>query len=237
MSNTIKIDDRLLEIVKILGKNEIVVDVGCDHGYVANYLVEEKLANLVYATDISEPSLQKNQEFTKLRGNENKVISVLGDGLIPLEDKKFDAVIMAGMGGELIMKIIKDSYQILKDKILVLQPMTARVELREFLGQSGFQIEKEGISRDGNKFYEIIRAIPGPKADSKTSYYFGNNLVEECNDVLIEYIEFLIEKNQKYLKEAKKSETEKALNQQKKLLEEIEIFEGVLNDCKSQRHN
>lgn len=233
MRQSIKLDHRLKEIVKLLGKNEVVVDVGCDHGYVANYLVEEKLADLVYATDISRPSLEKNIEFTKHRGNQNKVISVLGDGLIPIEDKNFDAVIMAGMGGELIIKIIKTSYDILKDKILILQPMTGRVEVRKFLGANGFQIEKEGISRDGNKFYEIIRAIPGEMKESKTHYYFGDNLVDECDKTLLEYANLLLKKNKNYLERAKKSNTEKAIKQRKKLKFEIDIFEGVLNECKS----
>lgn len=233
MRQSIKLDDRLQEIVKLLGKNKVVIDVGCDHGYVANYLIEENLADLVYATDISKPSLEKNIEFAKLRGNQNKVISVLGDGLIPIGDKNFDAVIMAGMGGDLIIKIIENSYDILKDKILILQPMTGRVELRKFLCANGFQIEKEGITKDKNKFYEIIRAVPGEMKESKCHHYFGNNLVEECDKTLLEYIELLLEKNKNYLERAKKSNTEKAIKQREKLEFEIEIFEGVLNECNS----
>ena len=233
MKKSIKLDDRLKEIVKILGKNEIVVDVGCDHGYVANYLIEEDLAKLVYATDISKPSLEKNIEFSKLRGNENKVISILGNGLFPVKDKNFDAVIMAGMGGELIMKIIDDAFDFIQKKTLILQPMTARVELRKYLGEKGFKIEKESIIRDGNKFYEIIRAVPGEKIESTSFYYFGNNLVEECNETLIEYVEFLLEKNRVYLEQANKSNTEKSMLQRQKLTKEIEIFKEVLNECKS----
>ncbi|NLD17430.1 MAG: SAM-dependent methyltransferase [Tissierellia bacterium] len=233
MKKSIKLDNRLKEIVKILGKNEIVVDVGCDHGYVANYLIEEDLAKLVYATDISKPSLEKNIEFSKLRGNENKVISILGNGLFPVKDKNFDAVIMAGMGGELIMKIIDDAFDFIQKKTLILQPMTARVELRKYLGEKGFKIEKESIIRDGNKFYEIIRAVPGEKIESTSFYYFGNNLVEECNETLIEYVEFLLEKNRVYLEQANKSNTEKSMLQRQKLTKEIEIFKEVLNECKS----
>lgn len=233
MKKSIKLDNRLKEIVKILGKNEIVVDVGCDHGYVANYLIEEDLAKLVYATDISKPSLEKNIEFSKLRGNENKVISILGNGLFPVKDKNFDAVIMAGMGGELIMKIIDDAFDFIQKKTLILQPMTARVELRKYLGEKGFKIEKESIIRDVNKFYEIIRAVPGEKIESTSFYYFGNNLVEECNETLIEYVEFLLEKNRVYLEQANKSNTEKSMLQRQKLTKEIEIFKEVLNECKS----
>lgn len=232
MTNRINLDYRLKAIVELLGKHKIVVDVGCDHGYVANYLVEENLADLVYATDISQPSLEKNREFTKYRGNENKVISLLGDGLIPVMDKEFDAVIMAGMGGELIIRIIVDSMDLVKDKVLILQPMTARPELRKFLGKNNFCIEKENIVKDGKKFYEIIRAIPGPEIKSTSFYYFGNNLVQECDETLIEYVQFLLKKNKKYLKQTMKSKTEKAKLQKEKLQREIEIFEEVLNECK-----
>lgn len=233
MKKSIELDDRLNEIVKILGENEIVVDVGCDHGYVANYLIEENFAKLVYATDISKPSLEKNIEFSKYRGNEYKVISLLGNGLFPVKNKDFNAVIMAGMGGELIMKIIDDSLDFIQDKTLVLQPMTARVELRKYLGKKGFQIKKESIVKDGNKFYEIIKAVPGEEIQSTSFYYFGNNLVEECNEVLIEYVKHLLEKNKMYLEQSKKSNTEKSILQRKKLEKEIEIFNEVLNGCKS----
>lgn len=227
----IKLDDRLMAIVELLGSVDIVVDVGCDHGYVANYLVENNLSKKVYATDISKDSLDKNREFSKKRGNEGEVISVLGDGLKPLNED-FDGVVIAGMGGELIKEILEESKDKVKDKILILQPMTGRVELRKYLSENGFFIERESIVKDKNKFYEIIRAVPGEGYKSTSEFYFGNNLVADCNPVLIEYVEKYLEKTEIYLERAKNSKTKKGKAQQEDLKIEIKIFKGVLDECK-----
>lgn len=231
------LDNRLKEIVELLGKVKIVVDVGCDHGYVANYLVENNLSDLVYATDISKDSLGKNREYSARRNNEDRVISLVGDGLNPVKDKEFNGVIIAGMGGELIIKILDDSKDIIDDKILVLQPMTASKELRKYLLENGFKIITESIVKDKNKFYEIIKATTGKSSGSKYSYYFGENLIEECDDTLIEYIENLLEKNKSFLIEAQKSKIEKGRERVKKLKEEIEFYEVIINGCKSKRNN
>lgn len=229
--NEIKLDDRLMAIVKLLGPLDIVVDVGCDHGYVANYLIENNLSKKVYATDISNDSLDKNREFSKKRGNEKKIISVLGDGLKPIEEE-FDGVVIAGMGGELIKNILEESKEKIEDKILILQPMTGRVELRKYLSENGFMIEKEAIVKDKDKFYEIIKAVPGNGYKSTSEFYFGNNLVEDCDPILIDYVENYLEKTERYLEKAKSSKTKKGKGQQEDLKREIKIFKGVLDECK-----
>ena len=58
----IKLDNRLSAVVELLGTSKVVVDVGCDHGYVPNYLIENKKSKLIYATDISKESLRKTIE-------------------------------------------------------------------------------------------------------------------------------------------------------------------------------
>lgn len=228
----INLDARLSSVVRLLGRENIVVDVGCDHGYVANYLVENGLSKLVYATDISEPSLNKNKEFAYSRGNEDKVISVLGNGLIPLVGKNFDAVVIAGMGGELIINILESAYEVIKDKTLILQPMNSRRDLRIYLDKRGFIIEKEDLVKDDDKFYEIIKV--NPKAityEVKSDYYFGESLIRDKDSLLIEYIKELINKNYSFIEMAKKSEKNKAKERIRKLEEEVRLFKEILNDC------
>lgn len=229
----INLNNRLKTIVDLLGPLNIVVDVGCDHGYVANYLVENNLSHLVYATDISGPSLMKNKEFAYNRGNDQKVISVLGDGLQPLKDKEFNGIIIAGMGGDLIIKILDEAKDFIEDKTLVLQPMTAKRDLRIYLYENGFSIIREELVRDGDKFYEIIKAQNGKVQKPKWDFYFGENLIEEKNPVLKEYLEFLIKKTNGFIQNASKSKSLKAQERIKELEEEKKIYEGVLNEFNS----
>lgn len=237
MNREIKLDRRLKSIVELLGKEDIVVDIGCDHGYVGNFLVENNLSKKVYATDISKDSLDKNREFSYSRGNEDKVISLLGDGLEPVKNLDFDGVIIAGMGGELIINIIDSYKELLKDKVLILQPMTGRVSLRKYLTENGFFIEKESIAKENNKYYEIMRVVFKDGYETNCSYYFGKNLVEDCDSLLLEYVEHLLRKTKSHLNGAKKSTTNKGKRQSEKLKKEIKIFQEVLDDCNRKKHN
>ncbi len=229
----IKLDDRLTEIVRLLEKDKIYVDVGCDHGYVANFIVEKNIAKFVYATDISLPSLKKNEELALERGNSTKIVSLYGDGLNPVKDNDFDGAIIAGMGGELIISILNENIELIKDKILVLQPMSAARELRKFLYSNNLGIETESMTRDGNKFYEIIKVMPGAKTFSTTDFYFGENLVNSCDKILMEYIRLLIDINNSALDEVNISNNERALKRKSELEKENEIFKRILNECKN----
>ena len=224
------LDERLAAIVDLVGKADTVVDVGCDHGYVANYLVEENLAEKVYATDISEPSLRKNERFAYSRGNDQKVISLLGDGLVPLRDKDFDLVIIAGMGGDLIIKILKESFDLVKAKTLILQPMTQKDSVRKFLVANGFKIEREAIVRDKNKFYEIMKFVPGQDQGSSCDYLFGQNLLEEKNPVLREYLDLLLEKTENYISKASQSQSPKAIKRRENLERQAKLYKELLDD-------
>lgn len=228
----IYLDNRLKEIVNLIGKVDVVVDVGCDHGYVSNYLVEENLSDLVYASDISYDSLMKNKEFAEKRKNSDKVISLHGNGLIPLKDKYFSGAIIAGMGGELIIKILEDSKELVRDKILVLQPMTAQKELRRYLSENGYEIIKESLVKESGKYYEIIKARSGNSEGSTCNYYFGENLIRDCDETFLEYVDFLRTKTLGLLEMAKVSETEKGRDRVKVLEEEINLYEVILDGCK-----
>ena len=60
------------------------------------------------------------------------------------------------MGGELIIEIIKADIESARSMELVLQPMNAQYELRLFLIENGFMIEKEDIVCEGNRVYNVM---------------------------------------------------------------------------------
>lgn len=231
-SDAIKLDGRLKAIVELISDEKTIVDVGCDHGLIPNYLIENNLAKKIYASDISKDSLQKNIELTQKFNNQDKIISVLGDGLKPFYDTDFDAVIIAGMGGELISKIIKDSFETIKNRTLILQPMTAVVELREYLAENGFKIIEEKIVKVSKKYYEIFKVKRGFDENSKKyNCLYGYNLIEEKNPLLIEFIEKNISELKTQLKSAEKGNSEEAKKRCEILKEDIKIREEILNEC------
>ncbi len=146
---------RLMLIASSLGKNVTVADIGCDHGKLSAYLLQNGLADRVFATDISQKSLQKAEKLKAELGLAALVLKC-GDGFDAL-DEKTDAAVIAGMGGEVIATMLDHPYARTK---LVLQPMKDSDILYEALTEKGFSVEKVMIAREDRRFYEIILALP-----------------------------------------------------------------------------
>ena len=85
--NQIKLDDRLKSVVCLLNKGKYAADIGADHGILSNYLVENNYFEKVYPTEVSENSILYCKEFTKNRGNTDRVIPLVGKGLTPILNK------------------------------------------------------------------------------------------------------------------------------------------------------
>ncbi len=51
------LNQKLTTISKLVKTNDTVIDIGCDHAYLAIYLKENNLCKEVYASDINENAL------------------------------------------------------------------------------------------------------------------------------------------------------------------------------------
>jgi tRNA (adenine22-N1)-methyltransferase len=139
--------------------NVVVADIATDHGYLAELLSRHKKVSKVIATDISQACLDKANEL-KLRCKLDKIETRLGDGLNPI--KKADIVVMAGIGGYEIIKILTNQNRQdngeNKCNLFVLQPSKNAAELRRFLIQKNVGILSDFIEFSSGKFYPIIVA-------------------------------------------------------------------------------
>ena len=87
---------RLESIKSFILKNDKVVDVGCDHGYLSIELYENKLCQSVIATDINESALDRAKK--NIREKNLPIRTVLTDGLKNISTKDYDTVVISGMG-------------------------------------------------------------------------------------------------------------------------------------------
>lgn len=153
--------DKRLSACYDLVSGDVACDVGTDHGYLAAELLKTGKCRFCYACDVNEQPL-KAAERTLFRLNmDDKWKCILSDGLtVPdsMDISNITDVICAGMGGELIAKIIGVS-DIAKKSQLILQPMTQAAYLRSFLCQNGFHIQKEVPVDDGKHIYTVISAV------------------------------------------------------------------------------
>ncbi len=161
----IKLDLRLKTIANYISDNKNIVDVGTDHGYLPIYIALNKNPSNIIACDINKKPLQKAIDNIKKYNLDGKIQVILSDGLKSIPKDKADEIIIAGMGGELITKIINKTSWIDK-KTLILQPMSKIEYIRNFLYDINFEIIKETPILHNDKFYSVILT----KKTSKIKY-------------------------------------------------------------------
>lgn len=153
------ITPRLNSILKhVTGK--IIADIGTDHAYIPIKLAQDKKIIHAIACDIKEGPLaiaKKNVDKYAL----SDIIELrLGAGLEPLNPGEADTVVIAGMGGEMIINILKNEKSSTFNEFL-LQPMNCQAELRKWLLNNGFTIISEDLSKEGFKVYNLLKVRPG----------------------------------------------------------------------------
>lgn len=144
---------RLIELynqVLSVGKPEdIVTDVGADHGYLAAMIAKSNVFKKVIATDISAPSLQKASELANQLNI--KIETRVGDGLVIAPETTLACI--CGMGGYEIIKILQNKPTATK---YVLQPVQNPIELRKFLLKNHYKLVADYVIEDKSKFYYIV---------------------------------------------------------------------------------
>ena len=153
---------RLKTVAEAVTPGNRVADIGTDHGYVPIYLVKNNLSPGGIAMDVNKGPLEKAKEHIRAEKLSGKIATRLGNGLAPLEPGETDTVVIAGMGGDLICKILKAKPEFLiEGKELILQPQSEWFKVRQILKEYRYQIEKEWFLKEDGKYYVIIKAEPG----------------------------------------------------------------------------
>lgn len=148
-------------------------DIGTDHAYIPIDLAKQGMK--VIATDIMPGPLAIAAENVKKNGAEIELR--LGGGLSPIEKGEVETVIIAGMGGEMIEKILSEGADKTEDVTFVLQPMNRQYELRNFLLNNGFYILDEDLAVEGFKVYNLIVATKDRSKSGQALKY--NNEAEK----------------------------------------------------------
>ncbi len=133
-------------------------DVGCDHGYVSIYLVQNKISEGAIAMDVRKGPLAMAAGNVAECGLTGAIETRLSDGLSQLTEGEADSLVIAGMGGKLMMSILdrKDLVS-LGIKRAVLQPQSDIELFREYLRDKGYIIEDERIVYEDGKYYFPMR--------------------------------------------------------------------------------
>ncbi len=165
------ISKRLKALVKFVDKDDSLADVGCDHGLLSIYLVENKLCKNVIASDINPKALNNAKKNIKKRNLNIKTYLSDGLGNIPLEE--INGLIISGMGTKTILEILADDYALFNINKLIIQSNNDWQMLRECMNLSGYYLEDEEYTFDKGKWYITCYFVKSNNKNTKRELEFG----------------------------------------------------------------
>ncbi len=159
------ISKRLLCCASMVQPGSRVADIGTDHGYLGIYLLQSGAARHVIACDLRKDPLENARRNAKLFGVDGEMKLRLSDGLEKILPDEVDTVVMAGMGGDLIQKILSQCPWRKREGLqFILQPQSAGNVLRRWLCEDGFEIQREEPVQDGHFLYTVMDIRQGEPA-------------------------------------------------------------------------
>jgi tRNA (adenine22-N1)-methyltransferase len=189
----VQLSNRLLAAAGMVTKGNIVADIGCDHAYTSIYLCQAGIAPKVIAMDVNKGPLVGARAHVDEAGLTEQIDIRLSDGLQKLVPGEADSVLLCGMGGLLMIKILSDYPEATASlKELILQPQSEVGEVRRYLHKQGYEITKEHMLKEDGKFYVMMRAVKSDvpqQYETECDYIYGKLLLEEKNPVLSAFLD------------------------------------------------
>ncbi len=224
------ISNRLKFIIKHIDRCNCIADIGSDHGYIPIYAVKNNLCNKAIASDINKGPVEK----AKLNASSDRVSSFvdvrLGSGLKTINAGEANGVIIAGMGGNLIIDILKADIE--KVKLLdfiILQPAQNPEVLREYLYNNGYDVLKEDLCFDEGIFYELFKVKKSTESIGKLDkiyYEISPEYIKGKEKVYYKYLDYKKDKYEKILSHIKDN-SESAKIRKSEINKKIQFIEDL----------
>lgn len=230
-----KLSKRLETVASFVPKGSNIADIGTDHGYVPIYLIQEEIADHAVAMDVRKGPLERAAAHIREAGLEERIEVRLSDGLAGLKAGEADCVIIAGMGGELILHIL-EAGRALWDTIgcWVLSPQSELDKVRRFLKKQSFFVVRETMIEEDGKYYTVMGVMRSrgrkgagaeagfeAEAEKEVYYRYGRLPIREKNPVLLEYLKKEREQLEQIKKTLEDSPTPGAMRRLKEVCKEL----------------
>ncbi len=238
IQSKIPLSIRLKKIYDIMPECNCFADIGTDHAYLPVYMCAMGKCKTAIASDIVSGPLERANATILKFGMSDKISVRLGPGVSTLSSDEADVVSIAGMGGLIIAQILEQGRYVLKNATkIIVQPMTAVEDLREYLYKNNWNIEQEYLVKENDKLYNILSIS---SSDSNTAFepgdidiFIGRHLIEDKPDLYNEYLERKIFKLDKMIAGLKKSSSENSADKIKECEVLLNKTKTLLEDSKN----
>ncbi len=179
--------------------------------------------------DIRPGPLSRAREHIRAYGLLDYIECRLSDGLDALCPGEAETIVIAGMGGPLMEKIlVKGAGQLAGVKELIVQPQSDVEQFRKFLQEIPFTVDSEDMVEENGKYYPVMHLVCGKTKEcwEKAQFRYGKYLLRDRHPVLQKYLcreRNRLEKLEQELSEVNSSRARTRLElvyEEKKCLEE-----------------
>lgn len=153
----IELSKRMQSVADMIQPCDAVGDIGCDHAFVSIYLVEQHRAKRVIASDVRRGPIAIAKRNIEAMNLSDQIEIRMGDGLDTIVPGGVNAVVLAGMGGMLMIDILERGEEVVtRCDQLVLQPQSDIEKVRRYLAEKGYHLADEQMLIDAGKYYNLL---------------------------------------------------------------------------------
>lgn len=189
-------NNKLKLIASLVDPIDSVIDIGCDHAYLAIYLKKNHLCKEVYASDISKNALAIANK--NIKDNNLEITTFLSDGFKDINKSDINTAIISGVGASTIINIMKHAPQNIT-KLITCSHSDLEL-LRKKMLQNKWYIEEEKVIYESKKYYNIIVFTKNYKKLSQKYLKYGSSKNKDYyNYLLLKKYDMLKRIPKKYL--------------------------------------
>ncbi len=228
-----QISKRLEAVAGMVTPGCIIADIGTDHAYIPIYLVSGGTAPRAIAMDVNRGPLEKAVIHIRQYGLSDRIETRLSDGLTAMQPGEAKSIVIAGMGGPLVIRILTEGAKCAEAaEELILQPQSEIRLVRAYLEENGYRIVQEDIVCEEGKFYPMMKAVHAekhaPDRMSAAQLRYGPLLLAARHPVLKDYLNREKELNERILAALEGQETETSAARRVQVEHELVIIREAL---------
>ena len=231
-----ELSKRLQAVAGLVTAGSVLADIGTDHAYIPIWLTESGRIRGAVAMDVNPGPLERAEENIREHGLKDHICTRLSDGFAALKPGEADCAVIAGMGGGLTVRILREGRSIARTlKECILQPQSEIEKVRAFLLEEGFLFIKEDMVEEDGKYYPMMKVCPpagktGRASATKetwdeTELRYGRYLLRDRNPVLRQYLEREIRIKTQIMEGLKGQDSPRAAERKLELERETEYAE------------
>ena len=230
----VELSNRLKRIASLVKPGSRIADIGTDHGFLPIYLAQKGVITHAVAMDIRTGPLARAKEHVKEYALTEVIEIRLSDGLEKLNAGEADTVIIAGMGGPLMLEILDRGMSVVPSvDQFILSPQSDWNGFRKGLRKMGFVQCSEDMVFEEGKYYLITEVRYAPN-EAKCEEHeeledrFGPFLLREKHPELRKYLEWQQGIYHGILHKLAEGNAKKAEEREREVKEELAFVEAAL---------